>query len=338
MDLPVATIFFVIFTAVIGVAGTRLSKTADQFADLTGLGEAMVGGVLIGSINSLAGTITSITAAYQNHPELAVSNAVGGILAQTTFLAFADISYKKANLEHAAASYPNLMHGTLLIIMLSFIFLITFSPEFSVKGTNPASILMIIGYIAGVRMIWKAKRRSMWVPKSTASTVEDLVLYVEDGDLSKKSVTIKFFILAAIVAFSGYVVAETGIVIAAETRLSETIVGGLFTGVATALPELIVTFTAVRQGALTLAVSNIIGGNTFDVLCVAFSDIAYLNGSIYHALARAQLLIIAMTLMHVSILVMGLLDREKHGIAGIGWESFLIIVLFVGGYALIIFS
>ncbi|MDY9925915.1 sodium/calcium exchanger protein [Methanosarcina sp.] len=186
MDLPAATIFFVIFTAVIGVAGTRLSKTADQFADLTGLGEAMVGGVLIGSINSLAGTITSITAAYQDYPELAVSNAVGGILAQTTFLAFADISYKKANLEHAAASYPNLMYGTLLIIMLSFIFLITFSPEFSVKGTNPASILMIIGYIAGVRMIWKAKRRAMWIPKSTESTVEDLVLYAEDGGLSKK--------------------------------------------------------------------------------------------------------------------------------------------------------
>ncbi|MDY9925917.1 hypothetical protein [Methanosarcina sp.] len=65
-----------------------------------------------------------------------------------------------------------------------------------------------------------------------------------------------------------------------------------------------------------MAVSNIIGGNTFDVLCVAFSDIAYLNGSIYHAFARTQLLIIAMTLMHVSILVTGLLDREKHGIAG----------------------
>ncbi|MHC1757154.1 MAG: hypothetical protein AB9861_17280 [Methanosarcina sp.] len=81
MDLPAAIILFVIFTAVIGITGTRLSKTADQFADLTGLGEAMVGGVLIGSINSLAGTITSITAAYQNHPELAVSNAVGGILA-----------------------------------------------------------------------------------------------------------------------------------------------------------------------------------------------------------------------------------------------------------------
>lgn len=47
MDLPAAIILFMIFTAVIGVAGTRLSKIADQFADLTGLGEAMVGGALM---------------------------------------------------------------------------------------------------------------------------------------------------------------------------------------------------------------------------------------------------------------------------------------------------
>ncbi|AKB77436.1 Sodium/calcium antiporter [Methanosarcina horonobensis HB-1 = JCM 15518] len=77
MELPAAIILFVIFTAVIGTEGTRLSKTADQFADLTGLGEALVGGVLIGSIDSPAGAITSITAAYENHPELAISNAVG---------------------------------------------------------------------------------------------------------------------------------------------------------------------------------------------------------------------------------------------------------------------
>ncbi|WP_269849444.1 hypothetical protein [Methanosarcina horonobensis] len=143
MELPAAIILFVIFTAVIGTEGTRLSKTADQFADLTGLGEALVGGVLIGSIDSPAGAITSITAAYENHPSLQSATQSEGILAQTKFLALADISYKKANLEHAAASYPNLMQGTLL---------------------------MIIGYIAGIRMIWEAEKRAMWVPKSTTST------------------------------------------------------------------------------------------------------------------------------------------------------------------------
>ena len=41
------------------------------------------------------------------------------------------------------------------------------------------------------------------------------------------------------------------------------------------------------------------------------------GGSIYHALNRTRILIIAMALMQVSIPVMNLLDGEKRGIAGI---------------------
>jgi cation:H+ antiporter len=53
------------------------------------------------------------------------------------------------------------------------------------------------------------------------------------------------------------------------------VVGGLFTAVSTSLPELVTSVAAVQQGALTLAVGGIIGGNSFDVMFVAFADIAY---------------------------------------------------------------
>lgn len=56
-----------------------------------------------------------MTAAYEGYPKLAVSNTIGGIAAQTAFLAIADIDYRKANLEHAAASIANMMQGTLLV-------------------------------------------------------------------------------------------------------------------------------------------------------------------------------------------------------------------------------
>lgn len=38
---------------------------------------------------------------------------------------------------------------------------------------------------------------------------------------------------------------------------------------------------AVRRGALTLAVGDILGGNCFDVLFISGSDVAYREGSIY---------------------------------------------------------
>nr|WP_293059967.1 MULTISPECIES: hypothetical protein [unclassified Okeania] len=37
-----------------------------------------------------------------------------------------------------------------------------------------------------------------------------------------------------------------------------------------------------------MAVSDIIGGNTFDVLFIAFSDFAYRRGSIYNGLTNSQ--------------------------------------------------
>jgi cation:H+ antiporter len=81
----------------------------------------------------------------------------------------------------------------------------------------------------------------------------------------------------------------------------------LFKAIATSLPELIVSLAAVRQKALTLAVSNIIGVNSFDILFVAFADITYGGGTILHAITNNQILIISLTMIMVSILILGLL-------------------------------
>ena len=72
----------------------------------------------MGSSTSLSGIVTTINAASQSYVELAISNAVGGIAAQTAFLAIANIFYRKANLEHAAASIANIIQGTLLLKLL----------------------------------------------------------------------------------------------------------------------------------------------------------------------------------------------------------------------------
>ncbi|MDA1072619.1 MAG: hypothetical protein O2825_14665 [Proteobacteria bacterium] len=92
----------------IALAGVALTYRADVVADRTGLGEAMVGAVLLGITTSLSGTVTSVTAALDGNTAMAISNAVGGIAAQTAFLAVADLFYRKANLEHAAADETNL--------------------------------------------------------------------------------------------------------------------------------------------------------------------------------------------------------------------------------------
>lgn len=338
MELQGAIVVFILSTIVIGVAGTMLAKEADRLADITGLGEALFGAIFLGGTTSLPGIITSVTAAYNGHPELAVSNAIGGIAAQTLFLSIADISYRKINLEHAAASFTNLMQGVLLLGLLAFILMGISGPEATIFHVHPTSLLLIVFYVLGTKLISKAKDYPMWLPRMTRQTVEDVP---DKENLQPKYpflIYLKFIVLAATVATAGYFVARSGIVIAEETPLSEGFVGMLFTAIATSLPELVVSIAAVRQKALTLAVGNIIGGNSFDILFVAFADLAFNEGSILHAISQNQVFSIALTMLMTSTLILGLLHREKQGIGKIGWESLLIIVFYMAGNLWVFFA
>ena len=102
----------------------------------------------------------------------------------------------------------------------------------------------------------------------------------------------------------------------------------MITAVVTSLPELVTTLTAVRRGALQLAIGGIIGGNTFDTLFLVFSDAAYREGSLYHAVGMSDLYWLATGLLMTTILLAGLILRQKDGPARIGIESVLMIAVY----------
>ena len=334
-ELPIfaVALIFIFAAVVIAVAGTRITRLADRLADLTGLGEAVFGAVLLGGITSLPGILTSVVTAYQGYAELAVSNAVGGIAAQTAFLAVADVFYRRANLEHAAASVQNLMQSALLATLLAFPLIAMTAPAVAVFGVNPVSVALVAFYVFGIRLVAQARSNVFWYPRHTHETKADEP--DESASDTQESVTgiwLRFISLAMVVALAGYAVARSGIALAEGTPLSESVVGGLFTAVATSLPELVISIAAVRRGALTLAVGGIIGGNCFDVLFIAFADVAYRDGSIYHQINDQQVFIIALSLLLNAILLLGMLRREKQGIGNIGFESFMVLLLYAAGF------
>jgi len=211
-------------------------------------------------------------------------------------------------------------------------------PRKTMFHIHPISILLLVLYVLGTRLIAISRNRPMWQPRLTKDTIRDVPNQQNLAQLSLPRVVILFAVLALVVGAAGYIVAQAGIAIAQETGLSESLVGALFTAIATSLPELIVPIAAVRQKALTLAVSNIIGGNTFDILFVAFADMAYFKGSILHAVTTNQVYLIGLTMLMTSILILGLLYREKQGIAKIGWESVLIMAVYLAGNAFLFFG
>ncbi len=105
------------------VAGAKLSELGDVLLDRLPLGEALFGAVFFGGIISLSGIVMTDTAGASGYPQLAFSNAVGGVAAQTMAIGVADAFYRPANEEHAAGSAPNMMSGAVVAGMLTIVLL-----------------------------------------------------------------------------------------------------------------------------------------------------------------------------------------------------------------------
>ena len=318
---------------IIGLLGTKMAGYADTIADRTRFGEALVGSVLLGAGTSIAGIVTSTSTAASGAADLAITNALGGIAAQTMFLALADVAYRKVNLEHAAASAVNLGQATVLLILITLPIMAWTAPPFAILAVNPATPVLIGAYFIGLYNAHKIHRKPMWLPRTTNATRP------EDDDQSQDHrplwlIGSLFGILTIAVGISGWVVGLVGIEISERLGISQGVVGALGTAVVTSLPELVTTIAAVRRGALQLAIGGIIGGNMFDALFIASSDIAYRDGSIYHAITQRAVFWMALVLLMTAVLLIGLLRRQKHGPGGIGWESVILILLWCGGATL----
>lgn len=269
----------------------------------------------------------SVTAAWNGLPEMAVSNAVGGIAAQTLFLVVADFSYKRVNLEHAAASHTNLFQGALLIALLAMPILAANLRWFSDWWLHPVSALMVAFYIVGLRGAAVVRSEAMWKPKKTDETRADEP-EEDNGSLSLPKLVAAFAGLGAATAVAGWLVGSSGVSLVRELGWKESAVGGLLTAIVSSLPELVTTLAAVRRGAYTLAVSGIVGGNAFDTLFVAVSDAAYRDGSIYHVMSDKQHFLFGISILMSAVLVGGLVRRERSGPANIGSEGMILIACY----------
>lgn len=323
MSLSFAVALFVVSVLVILLTGARFTRLAETIAHRSGLGQALVGGVLLGAVTSLPGLITTGWAASEGRASFAVSNAMGGIAAQTTFVVVADLLHRRGNLEHASASLSNVMQSMVLIGLLSLTLLAGFAPEYTLGPVHPVTPLIVLAYLFGLRLAKQAHENPMWWPKE-AREEETEQARVE---ASTRSVAVQFALLGVLVAASGYALAQSGMRIADETGLSDSFVGGVMTSVATSLPELVTTVFAVRSGALVLGVANIIGGNTFDVLMVTLADVLY-DGSVYHHLDEPTRFVAAETILLTAVLAAGLLRRERRGI---GFEGVGILAIYAAG-------
>ncbi len=335
-SLSTSMIAFAIAALVIVFAGSWLSRLADALADRTGLGEALFGILFLASVTSLPDFAATLSAAIDARADLAMSNVMGSMAVNLVFLGVADIVYRKANLEHAAASHVNLMLAGLLIVLLTLPLLAIITPIPSQWSIHPITPVIVITYLFGMHLVHRSHETPMWFPRLTFQTVSD----TPDSNAANDSTLLwpGFIAMAVLTGLAGWVIMESAKVIIDETGLSESLVGGVFTALATSTPELVTTIAAIRIGALTLAVSNIFGTNCFNMLVVAAADVGYASGSIYHDMSTSQIMWGLLSILMTGVLLLGLVRRETYGIGRIGFESAIILTVYVVAISILIFS
>ncbi|SCG70571.1 sodium:calcium antiporter [Micromonospora halophytica] len=324
---------FVTAGALTVVGSVRLVSLGDTLADRTGWGEAVFGAVFFGLATSLSGIVMTAVTAASDQPQLAYSNAVGGIAAQTAAVAVADMFYRRVNLEHASASLSNILFGCLLIALLALALLATYTPDVTVAGVHPASLVMIGCYLGGIRLVRTAGARPMWDAVETRETRRDVP---QPRGVSKRKSTstlwTRFLTVGLIVGTGGWAIGTAAEGIVAATGLKAGFVGGVLMGLVNALPEMVTAVAAVRRGAVTLAVAAIIGGNCLDALNLVIGDMALRGGSLFHAAQTDELFVTASGLFMTAVLLGGMLIRQPRGWGRVGFEG----VLLLGSYIAIV--
>jgi cation:H+ antiporter len=156
-----------------------------------------------------------------------------------------------------------------------------------------------------------------------------------EGD-SKKAVWLKFTLAAAAVIGAGIWLSFVGDEIAETYRLDSSFVGSLFLAIATSMPELVVAISALRLGAVDMAVANILGANMLDITHIFTVDLFYSKGAVLASVSRVHLITAVVTIVMSLIVILGLRFRQKRKtFFVISWYAVALIVVYIlGAYAL----
>ena len=141
---------------------------------------------------------------------------------------------------------------------------------------------------------------------------------------------------AAVVWRAGTTLSRDADQLAAATRLGRAFIGVVVLGFATSLPEIATTVTASALGNPRLATGNLLGGVALQMVVLVLAD----------ALARDQPLMSLVTrrvtvVQHLALLVLlavavaGMLLPEPLAVAGVGFWTGLLVVLFVLSLAVV---
>lgn len=277
---------FILAAAALGWAGTSVARTGDEIAERTRLGGLLVGMLLVAAATSLPEIATVMGAAAAAAPNLAVGSLFGSSMANMAILAVLALTHRQARVWTSVE--PAQARVALLAMLLTAFVAVAVAKPVGVQigWIGLDSLLVLLLYVTAAWI--HVSRRSRGAPSAGAPGQDGSEAIDSDRRWLRPALW-RFGIAALVILVAGPTAALAGKGMVQTSGLSETFVGVLFLAVATSLPELLASIGAVRIGAHNLAVGNLFGSNSFNMVVVLFADLAYLPGPILQVTDPAQI-------------------------------------------------
>ena len=257
---------FVLCLVIVLFAGTKLAQYGDVIAEKAGLGRIWIGLVLIAVITTMPELVTSVSSValvplvHGEDPghlaDLALGILLGSCCFNLSILALLDILHSRTPVLSVASPRHVITAGwgTLLIaIAAAGIIAGGRFPFLALGRVGIPTIVILILYLLGTWWMFRRERKQrLHAPPTTPPQYEKF---------TTRTVYIRFALAAAAVIAAGIWLSFIGDEISEATGWSGTFVGTLFLAITTSAPELVVAITALRMGAVDLAVADILGAN-----------------------------------------------------------------------------
>jgi len=145
-------------------------------------------------------------------------------------------------------------------------------------------------------------------------------------------VYLKFGVSAVFIIGAGIWLATIGDEISLVTGWGQSCVGSLFLAFTTTLPEITVSFTAMRMGAIDLAVANMIGSNLFNLTIIPVTDLLYVKSPILAAVSEGHLITAIAVILMSLIFIAGLRFKPVRFLRLSWWNCSLIALFLASSY------
>lgn len=316
---------FALCSAVILGAGWALSWSGDVLAEKSGLGRTWIGLMLLATVTSLPELFSGISSiTLIDAPDILIGSLLGSCVFNLGIIAILDLVHRPSSI-YTFAGQSHILSAGLGIGMIAFVgFMLLMGhlwgePAFGPIGISAPIILGV--YLLSCRMTYYFEQQR------EESSVFEPPQYAEIPTLRAVGVYLLAAVFVVAAAMRLPLLAER---IAVEMNWNQSFVGTLFVAFSTSVPELVVTVSAVRLGALDLGISNVLGSNLFNMAIVGMLDPFYPKGPILEAVRPVHASTAFSALIMSTLVIIGLIYRPRGRVLQtVSWISILLVAVFV---------